>query len=526
MRERMRLDDLLAPGRARGGPVFVEEDGRPFDAADFDAWVAACEDWFGRNGIGPGDCVAVWLVNRLEWMALLFAAARREVAVAAVNTRYRQAELHHILKSSGAKTLILEPDFGRIDFAGVIATMDGADLPELETVAVLGEAGAERLLGRPVVPFDPDSAATADPGPDAESDPEAPLIFFTTSGTTSAPKLVTHTQGTIALHGMSCAQALGFDEPGAGLLAAMPFCGVFGLNSVMGAIAGGAPAHLMHVFEAEAASRVIREARLTHLFGSDEMFRRLMELDFEGLASARLCGFGAFTPGLGEVMREGSERGLPLRGVYGSSEVNALFATQPAELSVEERLKGGGRPVRADSEVRVRDRETGRLMAPGEVGDLEIRAKTSFIGYHRNPEATEKAIDPEGFFRTGDVGLLREDGTFVYLARGGDAIRLAGFLVDPAEIEEVLEDFPGIADSQVVGVDVGGRVRPVAFAIPEPGGFDETAALEAATRALAHFKVPARIFAVKDFPTTDSANGRKIQKAKLREMATEMLAEG
>jgi fatty-acyl-CoA synthase len=526
MTEAMRLDDLLAAGRAGGGAVFVEEDGTAFDAAGFGARIAACEGWLAGAGLNAGDCVAVWLVNRLEWMALLFAAARRGVAVAAVNTRYRSAELRHILKSSGAKVLVMQPDFGRIDFAGVVADMDGDDLPELEAVAVLGEAGADRLLGRPAVAFDPERSAASDLGPDRASDPEAPLIFFTTSGTTSAPKLVAHPQRTIALHGAACRDRLGFDEAGAAYLAAMPFCGVFGLNGVMGAIAGGAPVHLMHVFEAEAASRRIREARLTHLFGSDEMFRRLAELDFEGLGAARVCGFGAFTPGLGEEMRALAARGLPLFGVYGSSEVNALFAVQDAELPWEERLKGGGRPVRADSEVRARDRETGALLGPGEIGDLEIRAATSFMGYHRNAEATAAAIDDEGFFRSGDIGFVRGDGSFVYLARGGDAIRLSGFLVDPAEIEEVLEDLPGISDSQVVGVDVDGRMRPVAFAVGTQGGFEETAVIAAARERLAHFKVPARVFAVDEFPTTESANGRKVQKAKLREMAAARLGGG
>jgi fatty-acyl-CoA synthase len=526
MTEAVRLDDLLTAARERGGAVLVEEDGRAFDADAFGRRVAACEAWLAREGLGAGDCVAVWLVNRLEWLALLFAAARRGVAVAAVNTRYRSSELHHILLSSGARLLVMQPDFGRIDFAGVVAEMDGADLPELERVAVLGEPGAERLLGRPVVAFDPDPGAADPPPPDRDGDPEAPLVFFTTSGTTSRPKLVTHTQRTLAMHARSCAAALGFDAPGAGFLAAMPLCGVFGLNAALAAIAGGAPVHLMHVFEAQAASRLIRQHRLTHLFGSDEMFRRLAELDRDGLRWARLCGYAIFTPGLGEAIRALAEGGLPLRGVYGSSEVNALFATQPEGLDLDERLRGGGLPVRADSEVRARDRETGRILGPGEVGDLEIRAATSFAGYHRNPEATAEAIDAEGFFRTGDVGYVRGDGSFVYLARGGDAIRLSGFLVDPAEIEEVLEDLPGVADSQVVGVEVEGRMRPVAFAIPE-AGFDEAAVIEGARARLAHFKVPARVFPVDDFPATESANGRKIRKAELRAMAERMMgAEG
>src|SRR5690606_17878947 len=120
-------------------------------------------------------------------------------------------------------------------------------------------------------------------------------------------------------------------------------------------------------------------------------------------------------------------------------------------------------------EIRIRDKESGRLLAPNESGEIEIRAPTSFIGYYRNPEATAEAIDDEGFFRTGDIGYLRPDGSFVYVARAGDAIRLSGFLVDPAEIEDALKTIDGVADAQVVGVEEVGKTRPVAFVITKEG---------------------------------------------------------
>ena len=199
---------------------------------------------------------------------------------------------------------------------------------------------------------------------------------------------------------------------------------------------------------------------------------------------------------------------------------------QPLDLPTAERLKGGGRPAAgAEAVIRVRDKETGLLLEPFEPGEIEIHAPTSFIGYFRNPEATEEAIDPEGFFRTGDIGYLRDDGTFVYVARSGDAIRLAGFLVDPAEIEDVLKTIDGVCDAQVVGVEHEGQTRAAAFVIPEDmvAAFDETALIAAAAEKLAAFKVPVRIFPVDSFPVTESANGLKIQRAKLRKMAADRL---
>ncbi|WP_420391973.1 AMP-binding protein [Acuticoccus sp.] len=517
-----RLDDLLIPLRAAssGRPAFVLEDGTTLGAADFDAMVARTAGWLRGQGIGSGDRVAVWLVNRIEWLAILFALARLDATLVAVNTRYRSSELHHILLSSNAKMLVMQPDFRRIDFPAVLSSLDASDLASLTTVAVLGEVG-DPILGRTTVPFDP---ANATPDAGGRGDPDAGLIIFTTSGTTKAPKLVLHPQRTLALHSQRAAVAYGFDAPDAGFLAAMPFCGVFGLNAALAAIAGGATSHVVAMFDAEDTARRVEEGRLTHLFGSDEMFRRLVGLGRERLASLRVCGFGAFTPGLSDFLADAAEAGLPLCGLYGSSEVNALFSIQPADMTRGERLKGGGRPASDDADVRVRNAETGELLPDGEPGELEIRAPTNFVGYDGNAEATAAAVDPDGYFRTGDVGYTRGNGTFVYVARAGDAIRLSGFLTDPAEIEDVLKGLDGVADAQVVGVEVDGQTRPVAFVIAEGGGASEGAIVAGARERLAAYKVPLRVFTLEAFPTTQSANGLKIQRAKLRSMAAERLA--
>ncbi|PTW62624.1 fatty-acyl-CoA synthase [Breoghania corrubedonensis] len=530
-----RLDDLLAAARGRAGSLLVTEEGGTLDAAAFDALVARAEGWLQAQGLCTGDCIALWLVNRPEWLAFLFACARRGVAIAAVNTRYRTSELEHILKSSGARMLLLAPRTGKIDFLSILSGLEDADLPDLATIALFDASDAlpDILIGRPVVAVELDGILPAnekvgepDAVSDAATEPDRPLIFFTTSGTTSAPKLVTHSEHTLALHALRSAKSYGFDAPGAAYLAAMPFCGVFGLNATLAAMAGAAPLHLVTMFDAAADAPRIRAHGLTHMVGSDEMYRRLLEVDPGCLDRARCCGFAAFTPGVGEILLEAARRGVPLRGLYGSSEVCAIFAVQDGDAVPEERVKGGGRPASHDAQVRVREVESGKLLPPGEVGELEVRAPTNFLGYFRNPKATEKAIDAEGFFRTGDMGYLRDDGSFVYLARMGDAIRLSGFLTDPAEIEEVLRAAPGVSDAQVVAVVEGGQSRPVAFAItPDPANFDADAVIADARGKLAAYKVPIRVWPLETYPTTDSANGLKIKRATLRAMAEERLKE-
>lgn len=567
----LRLDTLLTPWRRSGADVLWPTAEAAVSFADFAALVAAAERWLAAEGVRAGERVAVWLPNRVEWLALLFAMARTGVTLVAVNTRYRAAEVEYILKASGAVRLILQTTFRGIDFPGILNGVDPTAVPDLRAISVLTGGGAadedegagaalpETLPGRPVGRCDlwGDLRAGDALSLDTISDPEAALAFFTTSGTTKSPKLVVHSQATLALHSQRVAARFGFEADGAGFFAAMPFCGVFGLNAALGAIAGGAALHLCGAFDAAEAVARIERYRLTHIIGSDEMVARLLDAagweeavaeDVGGdsgampasLASLRLCGFASFTPGLAALLHAAAAGGLPLRGLYGSSEVNALFSIQDADLPLDERLKGGGRPTSDDAEIRVVDAETGAPLAVGEAGALEIKAPTSFTGYFRNPEAMAEAMTADGFFRTGDIGKMRGDGSFIYVTRAGDAIRLGGFLVDPAEIEEVLKTLPSVADAQVVAVDWDGRLRPVAFvtrARTEDGArddsgdgkggerpFDEAAVLSATAERLAAFKRPIRVFPIDAFPVTQSANGLKIQRARLRDIAAERLA--
>jgi len=175
----------------------------------------------------------------------------------------------------------------------------------------------------------------------------------------------------------------------------------------------------------------------------------------------------------------------------------------------------------------VRDTETGELAARGVSGEIEIRAPSRFLGHYNNLEATRDAITADGFFRTGDIGRLRGDGSFAYETRAGDAMRLGGFLVAPGEIEDELKSCAGVADAQVVAVDLKGNARCVAFVIlaqelHEPPRQD--ALIARLRERLAGYKVPARIYVVEAFPVTDSANGVKIQRARLRAMAMDRIA--
>ena len=142
------------------------------------------------------------------------------------------------------------------------------------------------------------------------------------------------------------------------------------------------------------------------------------------------------------------------------------------------------------------------------------------MGYYKNARASSEAFSDDGFVRTGDLGYTLADGRFIYQARMDDALRLAGFLVSPAQIEAVIEQHPSVLSCQVVGIDTARGVRPVAFVLARPGARFDAQAIGVFARArMAHYKVPERIVCLDAFPTVRSANAVKVQKAKLREMA-------
>jgi fatty-acyl-CoA synthase len=514
---------------------------RDISLRQLDDLVARAAGWLQDQGVVAGDIVALWLVNRLDWLVLHLALARLGAAVMTVNTRYRGAEVAHLLDRSKPRLLVLQLHFRTIDFAALLQDVVPASAASVQQLVVVdagasGAPGAQplpaTLLGKPVLRFDlhslPADRRVAAPV-DAAS-PDARAILFTTSGTTSGPKLVVHTQRSVSLHVQHIAQAMGYTVEGVRLLAALPFAGTFGYVSMLAALAAGRPVVVAHTFDAAEAARLLVAHRITHCFGSDEMFEALLAQAPDpqvvpAYPTLRLCGFAAFRAGAAAVAEACIRRGMPLTGLYGSSEVHALFAMQAPDRPLAERLEGGGTPVNPAAEVRVRDADTGALVPADVPGLLEFRSPSNFTGYLHNPEATASAIDADGWFSSGDIGHLRADGSFVYLTRAGDAIRLGGYLTSPAEIEEVIKAQPGVAAAQVVAVDIGGKTRAVAFAVAEAGAAPAAQAVIDAVRArLAAYKVPARLWWVDDYPVVNSANGTKIQRHRLREMAQARLA--
>lgn len=513
----------------RAGDVALFDRDRPVTYGELDNEARRLAAGLAALGVGRGDRVALWLPNLPAWLACFFACGRLGAISVSVNTRFKSSEVGDIVARSGCKALVFWPGFRRIDFAGILAGCDSDALRGLAHAVAYTEDDAPggHVLGREPVVY----RALLDEGPldEERGEEDDGCVIFTTSGTTRAPKFVLHCQRTVIRHGIDVARDFGWDDPATRVLVTAPLCGVFGFANAMAALAAGRPLIMYPTFDAPESASAVQRHAVTHANATDEMIALMLDAvpGPQPFPSVRWFGYAAFSPAHADLPARAAARGLNLVGLYGSSEVEALFARQREDAPTPERWVAGGKPVAPEAQVRACDPESGTVLPHGQAGELEFTAPSRMVGYFGDETATRAALTPDGFFRSGDLGYTTGDGRFVFLARMGDALRLGGFLVSPAEIEDALAEHPSVAAAQVVGARTGAGLKPFAFVILAPGAALDEGALTAHCAArIAKFKVPARIQAIEAFPVTPGANATKIQKHRLREIAEAALADG
>jgi fatty-acyl-CoA synthase len=455
---RLEFDD----GSSRSAPELAE-DGRRLAA------------WLAAHGAEPGDRIAIRLPNCVEYVQRLLACAAGGFVAMSVNTRYSDGEVAELIERSGARTIEIE--------SMEAGARDGS-LPEWA-----GSEPAARVRRR-----------------------DDPFVVFTTSGTTSRPKMVLHRQHSIADHTADAAVGIGYRSEDT-VMAVMPLCGIFGLGSLLVAVAAGSRV-IVTDFDLGRTAALIESERVTCVNGSDDMFHRLLDHGAD-LSSIRLGGYARFNTSLDGVVERAAAAGATLTGLYGMSEVQALLTLRNPAGDATQRTRAGG--------TFTSQRAAYRIVG----GELQLRGPSLFAGYlAEGGEHVDAALTAEnhddGWFQTGDLAEPDGERAFEYIARMGDVLRLGGFLVSPAEIEAVLMDDPQVEAAQVVAVDQPSGARPVGFVVlaAEPdGGFDQAAAIDRCRGRLARYKVPVRVLVVDEFPTTPGPNGTKIQKNRLRVMA-------
>jgi fatty-acyl-CoA synthase len=478
-----------------------------------------------ERGVGPGDVVAVWMPTWSDALVWQCAVAARDALVVGINTRYGVEEATHVLERTRPVLVALAHDFHGLDLQGRLrAAAAGAGVTP-QVALVPGP-------GRPV----PDDPSVADvgggawtpvrgDGPEpAPSDPSRLAVAFTTSGSTGLPKLAAHAGTGVLAHAVADAAALGLTEADV-VLCALPLSGVFGYNAATAGLAAGATLLLEPVFDADVVLDDMAACGVTHLASGDDLVLRLVQAwgaRPRDLSSWRWWGVADFQGRSRELAAWlAAEVGVTTAGVYGSSETFALTATWPTDEPVPGLLAGGGRVVHPGIEVRTADPVTGDVLGYGVEGELEFRGPNVVDGYlGSEPDV----FTDDGWFRSGDLGVLVDDGAFVYVCRMGDALRLRGFLVDPAEIEIRLAAHPAVHTAKVVGVpDDDGATVAVGFVTRD--GDDAPGDLRAWCReVLAPFKVPAAVRVLDEMPTTSGTNGLKIKAAALREVASGLVS--
>jgi fatty-acyl-CoA synthase len=490
-------------------------------------------------GVRRGDRVGLWLPNRTAWLVSFFACAQLGAIAVSINTRFRSAEVGDLLQRSGASVLVFWPGFKAIDFAGIVAQCGEHALAQLRAIVAYSEDAGEggpagdggmpsgTIAGKPAVSYA--SLIGHEPHGADDATADSPCIIFTTSGTTKAPKMVLHKHANVLGHARNAARQYGLGQDKRFLLVP-PFCGVFGMCSAMAALVSDSLLVLDAVWEPARFADLIDQHKITHVVSSNEALGQLLAARSAQRAfpSLELVGQANLNPAHADITERADARGIRAAGLYGSSEVQAIFSLCDPKQPAPIRGRAGGVPASAVARVRARDTETQKLCAHSEPGELEFWAPESrFTEYFDNPQATAEAFTSDGWFKSGDLGHTEPDGGFTYLARMGDTLRLGGFLVSPAEIEAVVQEHPQVESCQVVGARTAEAVKPFAFVLRRDSTpFDEAAVIAYVGSRLARYKVPVRVVAVDEFPTTPSANGSKVQKTKLRDMADAMLASG
>jgi fatty-acyl-CoA synthase len=460
-------------------------------------------------GIGPQDRVGVWSMNCWEWLVVHMACARAGAILVNVNPASRSHELEFILDRSRVKAIFMRERDERVDYAGLLAQVRARREFELRHAICFDTDDWERVS----------NAAAA--RPNASCFPSDVTNIQYTSGTTGSPKGVLLTHRNLVNNGYLIAQVLRYHEMDR-ICLPVPFSHCFGnVIGTMAALAAGCAMILpSYTFDPGATLDAVEAERATSLYGVPTMFiAELRHPDFGhfDLSSLR-TGVMAGAPCPIEVMKR-VQHDMHCKEVtiaYGLTETAPVLTMSAVDDELERRVSTVGAALPC-TEIKIVNRETGETVERGAQGEICARGYMLMKGYDADPDATAKAIDSEGWFRTGDLGVMREDGYLKITGRAKDMIIRGGENIYPREVEEFLYTHPKIAEVQVTGLP-NERLGEIVLAWIrlKPGETSSADEIQTFCRGkIAHFKIPECIRFVDSFPTTVSG---KIQKYRIREI--------
>jgi acyl-CoA synthetase (AMP-forming)/AMP-acid ligase II len=476
-------------------------------------------------GIGPGERVGILMTNCFDFLELQLACAVLGVSVVPINVRFRALELRYVLEDSGMVAIATNDLIAEhVDLIGLIAEATEEPLLQLRHRIALGESSPAGFLDRAAFV----AAADGVPVSDVHAArrrvrlrDEAMLMY--TSGTTTSPKGCVLTHEALVRTGVAAAERweLVHEERFWNPLPMFHMGQVFPLLAHMHV---GATLVTSAYFDPTEALGLIEEERITFAYPTFPAITQdlIHHPDFERTdrSTIRLVN----DTGPPETMREVQEHFAPAPVVtlFGMTETCGGVSWSAPGDPYEKRMTTGGLPLRG-VDVRISDPETGEEVAPGERGEITVRSPGLFERYHNDPEKTADAMRG-GWFHTGDLGRVDEDGRLTFLGRLKDMLKVGGENVAALEIEAYLATHPAVKIAQVVGVpEPRYQEVPAAFVeLVDGSDLSEEELIEFCRGKIARFKVPRYVRFVTEWPMSAS----KVQKFRLRDELLEELARG
>ena len=462
--------------------------------------------------VRKGDRVAICLPNGMDWAVAFFGAIYAGAVVVPLNTALSDKELEYQVGHSGASVMVVCASYRNRDYRTVARQVRDAVGQQLQVVVVDGDGGEGDVLSW--------SRLTQDAPGDISLpslDVADPAIMMYTSGTTGRPKGAVQTHLFISTL-FGAIDRLEIRETDA-LVLYLPLFHIYALVAGMILMTlAGARVVLMARFDAGESLRLIQEERATIMYGIPTTYIDQLNhpaIDMTDFSSLRY----AFTPLTYDLCQKVRDKvGAVCLNPYGMTETSALSLVASPDDPPEIAMRTVGRPL-GDLEVKIVDETTGEPVPSGSAGALLMRGPSILWKYHEQPEATAEAIDPDGWFNTGDLASMDDAGNVTFLGRRGDGYRVGGEMVDPVEVEAAIQSHPAVLRAAALGVP-DERLGQVGYAWVEvqPGSdVTEAELLAHAASLLASFKAPRQIRITSELPVTSSG---KVQRFRLRESLT------
>ncbi|MCB1802669.1 MAG: malonyl-CoA synthase [Gammaproteobacteria bacterium] len=485
--------------------LFLDDpSGRQLRYAEVDVASGRIQALLQQHGVGRGDRVVVQVAKSIDAVLLYFACLRAGAIYIPLNTAYTAAEVAYFLNDATPRVLVCTP-------ANEAVLNDVAKDAGVSMVFTLAADGSGSLVDAAMALPPSDGVVTV------EADELAAILY--TSGTTGRSKGAMLSHANLASNAQVLYDTWHWQSDDV-LLHALPIFHVHGLFVALHcALLGGSRVIFIPRFDADAVLAALPQA--TVMMGVPTFYTRLLDrADFtrERCADMRLFISGS-APLLADTHRAFEARtGHRILERYGMTEAG-MITSNPYD---GERIAGTVGYALPGVSARVAD-EQGRELPRGEAGVLEITGPNVFRGYWQMPEKTAEEFRDDGYFITGDIAVMAEDGRVTIVGRAKDLIISGGFNVYPKEVESVIDELPGVKESAVVGVphpDFGEGVTAVV--VPDGSReLGEQAVIDALADKLARFKQPKRVFIVDALPRNTMG---KVQKNVLRDSYKDLFA--